>query len=329
MFLGDADQQAALSTAPIKAALRYWWRVSGVHKAKNAKELFEKENELFGSSDEEFGKSKVSVWVEGNLAGTNAEIPTGNINVKFSSGKIPVNAFVYLGMGAINLPKKHDKRITPSHSYLEPESNFKIHIISVKKDLELHQELIKTIFLFCEFGALGSRSRNGWGSIQVSSNVDRECLFKELLKIAKPMENCFSVDYPHCLGKNSQNKISIWRSERKPSWQECMKEIAQMYIGLRKKFSVKDYKGQPGNRPLFGYPLKPWMEKRFSSPLRFVVRKKDNHFIYRFVHVPALIPQELNKDKQYQEIWSSDQQKKFWFTVHQHLDDKLDRLTQV
>ncbi len=50
MFLGDADQQAALSTAPIKAALRYWWRVSGVHKAKDAEKLFEEESKnLFES----------------------------------------------------------------------------------------------------------------------------------------------------------------------------------------------------------------------------------------------------------------------------------------
>ncbi len=342
MFLGGADQRAALSAAPIKAALRYWWRVSGVHNAENSEDLFKKENCLFGNADEKFGKSKVSFLMSlknMHLSESKENISTGDVkNVKFRLGNISLNVFVYLGMGIIDFRQNNDKmiKIDNERSYFKPESVFKIEIISPKKSSVLYEELVKSIFLFSEFGALGSRSRNGWGSIQVSSNIDRERLFKELLKIAKPMENCFSVDYPHCLGIDDRGRISIWQSKVKSSWQECMADFGSIYGNLRKIFPTKGKMGLPGDRLLLGYPIpKPipkiagWQGARFSSPLRFVVKKTDNQFVYRVVHVPALIPKDLNKNNQKKEIWSPDQQKKIWDTVHQHLDDKLGRLTQV
>lgn len=339
MFLGNADQHAALSAAPVKAALRYWWRVSGVHNAENPEELLKKESCLFGSADEKFGKSKVSVLMKGYLSESKENIPTGDVkNVKFRLGNISnLNVFVYLGMGIIDFRQNNDKmiKIDNDRSYFKPESVFKIEIISPKKSSVLYEELVKSIFLLSEFGALGSRSRNGWGSIQVSSNIDRERLFKELLNIAKPMKSCFSVDYPHCLGKDAQGRISIWQSEGKSSWQECMADFGSIYGNLRKIFPTKGKMGLLGDRLLLGYPIpKPiphiagWQGARFSSPLRFVVKKTDNRFIYRVVHVPALIPKDLNQNNQ-KEIWIPDHQKNFWDTVHKHLDDKLHRFTQV
>ena len=64
LFLGGAEQEATLSAAPFKAALRYWWRVSGVHRTSDPEELFHKESELFGNANPECGRSLVEVEVK-------------------------------------------------------------------------------------------------------------------------------------------------------------------------------------------------------------------------------------------------------------------------
>lgn len=65
MFLGGAGQQADLRLASFKGMLRFWWRASMwsqiAAQPHPIRQLQRQEADLFGSSDERIGRSKISL----------------------------------------------------------------------------------------------------------------------------------------------------------------------------------------------------------------------------------------------------------------------------
>jgi len=137
--------------------------------------------------------------------------------------------------------------------------------------------------------------------------------------------NCkdgFEKDYPNCLGKDQ--RPLLWRTGEKRTWQDAMRELADAYVGVR----AREVNGLPslhpdkGERHLLGIPLtnhpmpKP---ARFSSPLRFSVRKHDaSHYFGVVLHLPQRFPDETAK-------LSREQQLEVWGIVHRKLDVLLNR----
>ena len=70
MFLGGAEQQAELRLPSFKGALRFWWRASvwptvAAH-GESLSNLYRREAEIFGSSEERIGQSKVGLRLRVN-----------------------------------------------------------------------------------------------------------------------------------------------------------------------------------------------------------------------------------------------------------------------
>mgnify|MGYP006978493258 FL=1 len=144
-FLGGADGNAEIRTAPFKNLIRRWWRI--VNGNLNPNELWQKESELFGSTErnpetveqnksrkksekepEVFGKSKIDLKIKQILPSdeykSSAHIDIGRIESKFGS----MDLSKYLGYGSVGI-KEYIKPKTKCTFVLTLESKYKNEII--------------------------------------------------------------------------------------------------------------------------------------------------------------------------------------------------------
>lgn len=355
-FLGNAWQKGQWRTPPFKALLRQWWRVVYAKEvAYNWEALLAEERRLFGSaSDDSNGKSgksrvrlRLEEWVFGKI--NNHQWPGGKLNrvVTTRDGKGQVRSDVYLGFGAILPPSKKQKRKSIELAN-EPaiDSNESVVLSLRVMSSEDMRWVNKTIQLAQAFGTIGSRSRNGWGSFMLE-HIDgsRISPFLEkdiLMRIVRPINECFSETWPHAIGLDENNDPLIWISSQSfSSWHSAIDFLAQVKVAIRR--IAKNYVGNGiGGIHLLGYPaggkwkIKQWegndkeKQKRFACPLRFkVVENSNGKFNVVAVHLPHSLPDELtaplNND---QRKWLREKQPEIWKNIHGVLDKKIERFGQ-
>ena len=119
-------------------------------------------------------------------------------------------------------------------------------------------------------------------------------------------------------------KPLLWKTGNADSWNLAMKELADVYVGVRAREvnGIKKLDPQNGERHLLGIPLtrhsNAAFPKRYSSPLRFFVRKKKSKFSGYILHLPYL----LTKGKGRPEL---EKQIEVWTKVHKKLDHLVSR----
>lgn len=306
LFLGGAEQEAALSAAPFKAALRYWWRISGLHQARNPQQLFEKESALFGSANPECGRSLVEVEVEGNPKGI--QEPFTNLKT-VGQGKTNVSALLYLANLGLLKPSRDKHSLEALRQYFQTGEAFKVHFTMAA---EAMRQTSAALNLFQQFGGMGGRSRNAWGSLDVQTSatlhqVDRLTDWKQLMQ----------RDFPTGLG--SDQKLLCWRMSPKDNWESAMHDLAKMYIDLRSSAGMKRKIGQSHfkGKHLLGSPVTGGPNERSASALRFTLRWENNRYFPIILHVPCQNP-VVTVDVE--------QQIKVWQQVHCFLDDPANGL---
>ena len=314
MFLGGADQNAELRAASFKGLLRYWWRIASGFRFHSAADLYSEEARLFGSSDEGCGKSRITVEVVpgDNLARSkNGFNNPGNINHSEVRGS-RVNPLNYLaGMGLIHF------RRGVLHSYFQPSGHFNLVITAQPKGVEALLPLFKA------FAAAGGRSRNGWGSLDVSFEKGLFNASAVLPAVIKPFDEAFEFDYPHCLGKDSKGLL-LWKTRSvTQSWEDCLRDLANIYVKTRLCLNLSPQGRQ--ERHLLGYPVtnhkvEKW--NRHASALRLLVRKTESGSYRGYIlHVPHLFSRKMWPESKVQ------QQKNIWRKVHSQLDGLMPRAT--
>ncbi len=330
MFLGNANQEAELRAAPFKGLLRYWWRVANGLRHETASALLREENRIFGSADANSGgKSQVTVEVKGHpLHFAQETFPAGQkiqhpeVRNKFGN-VVSIDRFLYLGYGPIIKSGQLKKE---GEGAFQPGQCFTVIISGREQILE---QMKHPIHCFQQFGAIGSRSRNGWGSFFLESDnlqpVSDAMLFKN---IGSDWLTCFSKDYPHCLGTDN-GKTLLWRSKQVHSnWEEVMNELAGIYLmtRLEQKFQEGGPHLKPQNRHILGYPagrkhsVKNWGHAgRHGSALRLLVRKEADGYRGYFLHLPHLFSKEM---------WPGDKERQIniWKQVHAKLDQLCQRV---
>ena len=314
MFLGDAGQNAALRTAPFKGMLRYWWRVSTGGRYKSSSSLYQAEAAVFGSPDDKGGKSKVAIAVAEKMLSSAKErfASQGFIihkEVNRNNGRIdPLNYLA--GIGLIHPTKGVQK------PYFKTGGGFSLHLTAPPN------LITEPLMLFRLFAAIGNRSRNGWGSLQVetaSSGIDLSP-GPAVEQAVRPFEEAFDRDYPHCLGKDEKGLL-LWRtSATYPSWENCMKKLAEIYLATRLTLNIAGQGKQ--ERHLLGYPVTNhpvpgW--QRHASALRLLV-KRDDSGTYRgcILHLPHAFSRRM---------WDLDTytQTRIWRGIHRKLDEAMQR----
>lgn len=285
MFLSGADtSKAEIRSASVKGALRFWWRAlynykrfSGDDSADELAYMQDMENKIFGDTD---NKSRVRILVDPISIVTNKDAFSHeykgeeySINGKNFKGDI----LKYLALGCATPKDKRD--------FIEPSSTFKIILEAPltmkfgkgKKiiEIELFNELKKTMKAFSLFGGLGSKSRNGFGSIKIS----------EKDKISKEIMNNSIAEFTHI-----NKRIKVFRTIKKyQTWQDALSIIGLVYKSARDKLEV-------GERAKIALPIiagKNTYDGRQPKPLFLRVTKSDkNEFSGRINCIPIYTDQQ-------------------------------------
>lgn len=362
-FLGDADQNGAWRTPPFKALLRQWWRVV---VAKNYDydhtKLREAEGRLFGNAwlENNFSQSQVKLrldnWRSGKMNAW-AETPK---SISHPEIKFPVDANLYLGYGPLTRNKEAKKTTFKDklNAAIQAEESNALKIIYADGSNSAIQNTLQIIHWL---GTVGSRSRNGWGSLELGGDG---VVFKPLEQnnpllqvISRPLEKCLELDWTHALGKDD-NGLLIWKSNMTHNtWREAMVELAKIKIAFRTQphlvFSINKDAAMPkiDYRHLLAYPVthhgvEGWCEKdektgklktdkngylkqsaRLANQLRFKVTKTAQGYIGVAYHLPCGIPNELlNALSKEDQTWIIKNQLGVWKKVHGILDHHMQRI---
>ena len=154
MFLSGADQNAAELRLPsFKGALRFWWRA--LAKERDVRTLRDAEDCLFGST--RTGASRVRMRL--------VDLSTADgVQNKFSR-----NAWQsYIGYGLIDKPGQAQRH------FIKPGSTFAVRLDGFRVDETARKHLMDALIALGSVGGLGSRARNGWGSLTLTSLVDKD-----------------------------------------------------------------------------------------------------------------------------------------------------------
>ena len=324
MFLGGADGDAELRAAPLKNAVRYWWRIT--QGELSHEKMLEKEQKLFGGVTDKATRSLVDVVVTGSVrTGNKKKIASigKKVNPEANNKNVPLST--YLGMGPVDFNGIYTKtRILPGEKFT----------VSVAYPKEHKNNIIGALSLFAEFGSLGARSRNGWGSFNFLPMNDTISLLprKKLLeKHGEELTEIFKVGkkYPFKLGISNEQPL-LWKIGKGNMWEDAMKLAGESYMDLRQKalpFPKATPKGVQ-KRHILGYPVtkhkvETWEENRkngrMPSQLRIIIRKTGNNYNAYFFHLPHKIPKPWDS--------SLGSELSVWQKIHNYLDENFERTT--
>lgn len=319
-FMGDAFQNGAWRTPPIKALLRQWWRVvyAKEHDFQfDIADMRHREGLLFGHAwlegDRQDGdkvsarKSAVrlrlvhastedqSAWTQGTQQGV-APLPTGL-------------ATSYAWYGLVDRGSGQADKSAVSAD----KTNESIRELQLAVPDEHAEEIRKALFLIDCFGALGSRSRGGWGSVQLEGREKLPRL--NLVNLSRDIDECLKSDWAMSLGWD-YGGLMLWEdSERHPGWDRVMERTARLRKNIRSALKDKD---------------KSWASAlgfagggRMPSTLRWKVCQDERSRYYAMAYaMPHAIPSMNNKHLSSGDLWRA------WGVIADIMDKNLVRVSE-
>lgn len=350
-FLGNAEQSGQWRTPPIKALLRQWWRIVHAPKVEfDVAKLRADEACLFGvASDARNGSRRSLVmlrlldgWSPGQLM--NDKWPHRQIQT-IAVGPGQVRADVYLGFGPVLPASKKQQRPDPmlSRSAIDPEkqSNHLRVGFDPKATPEQVDEVREALKLAAWFGGVGSRSRNGWGSILLQGDqISRVPQRQDLVGLCQPLTRALQTDrdWPHAIGEDGGRPL-VWIGARSDKamrhWRETIFFLASVRRDIRAAAKRCGKQGDISANQLLAYPVtnannNAWgNDERLAGALRFKVTQTGAGFLPIAVHLPCALPERLSKklsapDRQ----WVEQNQHAIWQAVHARLDQLMIRIDE-
>lgn len=266
MFLGGAEEvNRRIRSASLKGMLRFWWRAVYGPSFPSISEMKAEEDKIFGSTEY---KSKVDIHVlSSNDLRTGKGLPQHNI----PGGRTEV--FRYLRFGASN-----------DNNYLKPGSKFKLR---VRCSSEKYLDQVKlSLHCMCNFGGLGSKSRNGFGCI--------DC--PELSIEFKPSSNA-PQEYTAF-----SKKSMLFKDKEQDSWEKALGRIGQFYVEARKSIKPTEDRKYIA-KPL---PQKGITNERYAKPYFLHVNKLESgKFQGQVLFLPSDRGQKNREAKEYEKVLNS------------------------
>lgn len=332
-FLGDAQQNGRWRTPPFKALIRQWWRVvwAADHGFPSSYDQMRvEEGLLFGNAwlkdgtreTTKFAKSLVRIrldkWSSGKLLKKELRQSAVELQSKPAKKKRTAASILYLAYGPLTVEKGKAFRDECALDAGE-EAVLTIRLLrapSIEKFASLPPEdqsrlrLERALELIHLFGALGGRSRNGWGSVEVAPDQPWGGTSVPL----RPWEQALKLDWPHAVGEDEKGPL-VWRTARSyTKWHEAMQDLALIRLGLRASFSLsRTHPQQIPDRLWLAYPVTnnvvpQWgTNSRLPNSLRFKVQRdpgKRDALIGVIYHMPCAPPRSFDPDlEQIQRIW--------------------------
>ena len=356
-FLGNADQQAQWRTPPIKALIRHWWRV--VQKAQTSadlprirhtegiqfgnawlsegnKPLHRKSDLLIRLSEHGYGKLSSEPWQQLQFD----TVPT--------SREAGLRADLYTGYGPVQSEKGSNgaRRVVIPRGAIDAGNAVQLRL-GMRQPL---QGLEDTLQLMHWFGTVGSRARNGWGSLRLEAENDAARAFgpgdalQLALRYARSWRDCLQLDWPHAIGSDESGPL-VWVSDDLEHWRAAMGRLARIRVAVRLAAKrIRDKDSAAGALHFLGYPAgtgksNPWeiplrdrtaAEPRLASPLRFKVVRNSSRVRAMVFHVPSRLPDVfLQVIGRKEAAWLGDDRNWLhaWQEIHHLLDDNKDPMT--
>ncbi len=301
-FLGNAEQKAQWRTPPIKALLREWWRIRVARQFDyDAAKIRAEEKRIFGSAADANSSQRSRVQLRLSPWDIDDFDAKQQIDsTRILSGKFNVSVGTYLAYGPI-LAKQNGA----SRCSLRPESkashrlDIRLQPDGLGRDPEEVIDWIEdTIALAHRFGAIGSRARNGWGSISIVPSNGSDGRPVKWDEVQRPFSDCMKDNWPHAIGKDEDGPL-IWITEKEhPDWKNALKELALARQGINRygiETPVLPGRGGVLVRHLLSYPVTKhektgWTnQQRLPSQLRCkVIRQSNGKYKGLLFHMPAL-----------------------------------------
>lgn len=236
MFLGNANpREAELRPPSIKGAMRFWWRA--MNAGLPLEELKKKEGELFGTSAGEGKKSAVTIY-------------TGKINNQPIASDLPVHRVIpstytdrrtgRLRTDFLDSTKFFAYGKTPSTGqntepwakYYAPGTKFSVSLFSFQKDKLT--DSINTFMILEQFGGIGGKSRNGYGSFRI---VNKKSNLGNIpnLSDSKLFEYGNTPAFPG-FSRHAKNLVSKCDFS---SWHDALADMALKYMTAKKKLVLQ------------------------------------------------------------------------------------------
>lgn len=286
-FLGGADQNAELRCAPFKTGLRYWWRVLYGSRHKTHTELKAAEDAIFGSTD---GGSNIRLSVVGTIPHpVTGGFPNGTKMTVISKGReMKVNILEYLSYGHYHYERGNGNIF--DHSHITSGQNFKL-IINVPQ--EILNEITGALKAFITYGGIGSRSRNGFGSLS-SNSINTIGWKNDLVLATEPLE------YPVL---SRQSKLYISKNGF-DSWEKALSEVGIAYKNARGSLENRHTYAKRGliARPIEvrGESIPDNVRKgRHSKPFYLGIQKRNGKYFGQIFSLPIRF-YENSSQKDYQ-----------------------------
>ncbi|MGI6776498.1 MAG: type III-B CRISPR module RAMP protein Cmr1 [Acetivibrionales bacterium] len=232
MFISGENQKICELRPPsFKGVLRFWYRaIAFPYYKNNWQEVKKREKQLFGSTS---GKSKISITINHNIC-------REEINYKIRDG-IGVG-LSYLGYGFFKIQKGNIKQIRCS---IKPNTTFTV-VLSLNSAVsdEEKELIIKSLQAISLFGGMGSRTRNGFGSVNLVSLQDDKgeikwCQPTDINELKKTISKFWtsmelSSELPEYTAFCTHSAISIITPSRnyKKAW-DFLNEIGEEMIKYR------------------------------------------------------------------------------------------------
>ncbi|WHZ09637.1 MAG: CRISPR-associated RAMP Cmr1 [Burkholderiaceae bacterium] len=329
-FLGNASQQAQWRTPPVKALLRQWWRVTVAQElGYNVERLRQQESQLFGTAADDGGESlqsrvriRLGQWNEGKLKDW---VSTGT--VIHPEVRQPVGSDLYLGFGPLEYNRDSRSSAIKNKAAIQAGDT---NSLSIALPKEHAPHITTALWLMDRYGALGGRSRNGWGSFSLEPADEGTAPLQGVLPV-RPWKEALQLDWPHAIGGDAQGAL-IWQTTAFDDWKKLMQELARLKIALRTQFRFNTGRDAtaPEARHWLSYPVtnhsvREWGNNaRLPNSLRFKARPAPHDpkkLVGVVFHVPCLPPPVFQPHRPSIE--------RVWQTVHAFLDQPAQKLTRI
>lgn len=277
-FLGGADGNAEIRTAPFKAEIRYWWRI--LYGAKYAAEgnLVETESYIFGSTEK---KSLINIAVKSKISDDSITekigFPNGRrIDVEHQGRTMKVNILDYLAYGKYEYVRGEGNRY--NKTYIKPATKFVV-IINIA-DNKYISEIKDAIKMFFMWGGIGSKSRNGFGSMVAGVNT-----FPFSMNVSISKE---PMDFPVV---SKLVKFFITKKLYR-TWEDALSELGCIYKDARTSIESKH---QYYKRGFVARPIEVKGERipdnirngRIPKPFYMGIRKIDDKYLGYILSIPV------------------------------------------
>ncbi|MDD5297607.1 MAG: hypothetical protein PHU46_11910 [Rhodocyclaceae bacterium] len=351
-FLGNAEQQAQWRTPPFKALIRQWWRVAYAadHRFRvNLDEMRTEEGLLFGhawldtdvdsrgnkvAARKSLVRIRLSRWNDGEETKRKWGQQELEKDRKVRHPEVgQIGPLLYLGYGPLAVETVHRPGSGKAEYATVLKKNAAIQageqaVLSIAVPDENAPRIEQALMLMHRYGTSGGRSRNGWGSFELTPLAGTPAL--EGTSPLRPWREALDKDWPHALGQDDEGAL-VWQTPPCGDWKALMREMAIIKIGLRTQFKFPDERPPHQDiedRHWLAYPItnhstRAWNRNaRLPNSLRFKVRATpDGKLVGVIIHVPCLPPAEFRPERPRIES--------VWLRVHGFLDAPAQKLTRI